>query len=501
MSSVHANDPLRSPEAEARYGVTPLRRFPVEGGAPEFPADALPKPVARLVKEAAAAIGCPPDAIGLSALVALGSAIGNARVIQPKRGWTEGAAIYGAVIAESGEKKTAAIGMATDVARKLENRLNKEYEQALDEYARDEREYEVERKDAAKNGLAAGPPPRHPIAERVHVNDTTVEAVIPILKENSRGVILEQDELVGWAKAHNQYKGGKGADRQFYLSAWSNRPVSVDRKGQQGPVSVLRPFIGLIGSIQPHVLPELAENREDGMMERFLFAYPDPINALWTEAEVSEGAIVSYRDLYHQLRELRMETDELGDPVEVPITFSPEAKELFISAYNGHRTEMSLPGFPPDLRSPWSKLEAYFLRLILILAACRFVRDGVAERVEQDDVLRAVLLVEYFKAQARRVFGALHGFDPRRKLLEDVSRFVIEQGGLWTGTPTELHQQLVSGLKPARADELSKFIQAAAEEEPGLLCETNTERFKDPESGEWKSRRVLSLYRQNGVTA
>jgi len=191
--SIHGSEPLRTPEAEARNGVTPLRRFPVEGSAPEFPIDALPKPVARLVKEAAAAIGCPPDAIGLGVLAALGSAIGNARVIQPKRGWTEGAAIYGGVIAESGEKKTAAIGMATDVARKLENRLNKEYEQALEEYARDEREYEVERKDAAKHGLAAGPPPRRPIAERVHVNDTTVEAVIPILKENPRGLLLEQD--------------------------------------------------------------------------------------------------------------------------------------------------------------------------------------------------------------------------------------------------------------------------------------------------------------------
>jgi hypothetical protein len=31
-------------------------------------------------------------------------------------------------------------------------------------------------------------------------------------------------------EAFDQYKsGGKGAERQFWLSAWSNRPVSVDR--------------------------------------------------------------------------------------------------------------------------------------------------------------------------------------------------------------------------------------------------------------------------------
>lgn len=488
-----------------RNAVTPLRQLPVNSGTPAFPTDALPKSVARLVKEAAAAIGCPPDAIGLAALTTLGSAIGNARVLQPKKGWTEGAAIYAAVIADSGEKKTAAVAVATEPSQKLQNKLNKEYEKKVDEFAREEREYEVQRKDAAKQGLPAPPPPRRPIAERAHVNDTTVEALISLLKESPRGVLLERDELVGWVKGMDQYKaGGKGSDRQFWLSAWSNRPVSVDRKGQPEPIGVLRPFVGLIGSIQPTVLAELSEGREDGMLERFLFAYPEPLNALWTEAEVSEAAEVAYRDLYQRLRALGMERDELGDPVEIPVAFSPQAKEVFISAYNGHRREMATPGFPHYLRSPWSKLEAYIVRLALIIATCRFIEDGVAERVEQEDVLRAVLLVEYFKAQARRVFGALYGFDPRLRLVEDVARFVTEQGGLWTGTPTELHNELVSDFKPERADELSKFIQAATENEPGLLCDSKVERLKDPEDGEWRSRRVLTLYitkRRNGVTA
>jgi hypothetical protein len=55
---------------------------------------------------------------------------------------------------------------------------------------------------------------------------------------------------------------------------------------------------------------------------------------------------------------------------------------------------MATPRFPRYLRSPWAKLEAYLVRLALIIAVCRFVEDGVAERVEQEDVLRAVLLVE-----------------------------------------------------------------------------------------------------------
>jgi hypothetical protein len=484
-------------DGEARYGVTALRQFPRNERAPLFPVDALPSSVERLVREAAAAIGCPPDAIGLSALVTLGSAIGNSRGIQPKRGWTEGAAIYGAVIADSGEKKTAAIATATDVVQRLENRLNREHEQALDDFATEEREYEVERKEAAKHGLSAPPPPRRPVAERVHVNDTTVEALIQILNENPRGLLREQDELVGWVKAMDQYKaGGKGSERQFWLSTWSNRPVSVDRKGQQGPISTLRPSVSLIGSIQPDVLPELAENREDGMLERILFAYPRPLNAMWTEDDISEGALVAYRELYQRLRDLHMETDEFGDPLTVPVTFSPDAKGVYIDVYNNHRREMAEPGFPRYLRSVWAKLEAYTLRLTLIIACCRFTVDGVAERVEPDEILRAVALIDYFKEQARRVFGALRGYDEKKRLLEDVSRFVAKEGGLWIGTATELHQQFHSDHKPQREAELSKFIKDAAEDEEGFTYESEIERHKDEASGEWKSKRVITLYRQ-----
>ena len=482
---------------EARYGVTALRQFPRNEKPPIFPTDALPGPVGRLVRESAAAIGCPPDAIGLAAIVAMGSAIGNSRVLQVKRNWSESAAIFAAVVADPGEKKTAAVKAATNPVRKLEVKLQRRHEVALDEHARDLREYEAEKKDAAKAGAAAGPPPRAPEAERVRVNDTTVEAIIPILKENPRGLLLERDELAGWVKGMDQYKaGGKGSERQFYLSAWSNEPVSVDRKGQQGPVSVSKPFIGIVGSIQPDVLGDLSENREDGMLERFLFAYPKALNALWNENDVSEGAFEDYRDLYHRLRGLSMQKDEDGDPMEAPVVFSPEAKEVYVDVYNRHRGEMAAPGFPRYLRGVWAKLEAYTLRITLVLACCRFAGQGVVERAEAEDVLQAVALIDYFKGQARRVFGALYGFDEKKRLLEDVSAFVAECGNLWTGTATELHQQFRSPHKPERPEELSKFIKEAADDEEGFTYSADIDRFKDKESGEWKSRRIVTLYRK-----
>ena len=483
--------------AGAQYDNTTIRRFPRNDTAWQFPTEALTRPVARLVEESAAAIGCRPDAIGLAALVTLGSAIGNSRVISPKGGWTESAAIFGAVIAGPGQKKTPAIAKAIAPARKLENANQREHDKELDEYARELRQYKVDEREAIKGGHAAGPPPAPPVADRVRVNDTTIEALLPILKENPRGLLLERDELVGWVKAMDQYKsGGRGAERQFWLQTHNNFPVSVDRKGEQGTVSVLKPFVSVIGAIQPDVLGDLAENREDGMLERFLFAYPKPRQSLWTDDEVSQGALVAYDDLYGRLRNLSMPKDEHGDPVEVPVTFAPDAREAYIDLYNIHRREMSAPGFPGYLEAAWAKLEAYTLRITLILACCRFVEDGSAERVETEDVLRATRLIDYFKDTARRVFGELRGHDPKKRLLEDVSAFVAAQGGVWTGTATELHQQFSSPHKPGRANELSRFIKEAAEDEEGFIYQSEHDNIKDPETGKPTTRRVLTLYRK-----
>ena len=111
------------------------------------------------------------------------------------------------------------------------------------------------------------------------VEDTTIEALAVVLEDNPRGVLLARDELSAFVRGMDQYKNHRGSDRQFYLSAWSNSPVSVDRKNLEEPIFLARPFVGVVGPIQPGVLPELIANRQgregDGFLDRFLFSYPN----------------------------------------------------------------------------------------------------------------------------------------------------------------------------------------------------------------------------------
>jgi hypothetical protein len=155
-----------------------------------FPVKALPRPCRRLVEQAAASIGCTPEFVALPMLVTLGSAIGNSRALRLKRGWEEGAAIYAAVVAEPGEKKTPAAKVALEPTRRLQAALRKDFRRAEDEYKREQREYEVDKPDAAKAGLSAPPPPQPPVMERTLVEDTTVEALASILHGTPRGVLV-----------------------------------------------------------------------------------------------------------------------------------------------------------------------------------------------------------------------------------------------------------------------------------------------------------------------
>ena len=92
---------------------------------------------------------------------------------------------------------------------------------------------------------------------RTYADDTTVERLADILNENRRGLLITKDELSGWLGSMNAYKqGGKGADRQFWLSAHTNQPIAVDRKSLEEPVIVAHPFVSIIGGIQPELLPD-----------------------------------------------------------------------------------------------------------------------------------------------------------------------------------------------------------------------------------------------------
>ena len=268
---------------------------------PVFPVGAMPRPCRELINQSAASIGCPPDFVGVGMLPTLGSAIGNARTVELKLGWEESPALYAVTIAEPGEKKSPAAKIAAAPAIRAQASLRREYRRKADAHKKLMRRYEVERKEAAKNGTPAGPPPEEPRMGRALVEDTTVEALAVVLEGTLRGVAVLSDELSAWVLRMNQYKKGQGADRQFWLSAWSNSYVCVDRKNRPEPLMIQRPFVTVFGTIQPGTLHELSAGREDGFLDRILLSAPEPIRSRWSDSEIGDAAREDYAGLYEKL--------------------------------------------------------------------------------------------------------------------------------------------------------------------------------------------------------
>jgi hypothetical protein len=428
----------------------------VPAAAP-FPTSALPDALRRLVEEAAESIVCPLDLVAVPALVVLASAIGNARILRVKGGWEEPPLLFAVAVATPGAKKSPAAKEAGRPAHKEQRGLQKDYQSKRAEYERAMLQHEKDKRDCRKSGLADPAPPEEPAMERTVAADTTVEALLAVLSENPRGLAVLVDELAGWFKGHDQYKSKGGNDRQAWLSLWSCSPVTVDRKGSKEPLILQRPFACLFGTIQPAVLPELAAGRDDGLMDRFLLAYPDDVLSRYSDAEVSEEARAEYRELYRMLRALEMGEDEYGDPEPRAVVFAPDAKELFVGWLDAHNAEPEAPGFPERLRGPWAKLEAYFARLTLLVCLCRAVTNGEPERVETGDVMRAYALLDYFKAHARKVYVGLHGEDDLDRLARDVAAFLEERGGRFEGTAEALHQQLDSAYSRYDVAEFSRY--------------------------------------------
>ncbi len=466
---------------------------------PRFPTEVLPRTLRRFVEEAAASIGCPPEYVAVPMLATLGSAIGNGVVLEAKGGYTESATLYTAIIGDPGTSKTPAFNLATAPAQRKQEELAREYREAVAEYNRE------------NNEDILSEPPLEPILRRTVVQDTTVEALAERLAENRKGLLVSNDEISGWVRSMDQYKGGKGNDRQNYLSLWSNGSIIVDRKGRHGPLMISRPFACIAGGIQPGVLSEIKNNRDDGLLDRFLFAYPDRVPYRWSEDEVSEDTVDAYRRIYEELYGLPVRTDENGVPAPRHATFLPSAKEAFVEAIHSLSAETERPDFPGHLKGPWSKMRAYLLRLSLIIAMSRLAQmKDLKPRILYDymktqpvikerDVKAAVAIVEYFKAHARRVYAKLHdhrkertttaqgarnaGTDKGTDLAQYLEEFVRERGGKWHGMTSQLYEicqaARVSGM-PGGVGPFGKLVRKIADDPDTDLLLDEGWRGKDP---------------------
>lgn len=415
----------------------------------DFPSELLPSPMRELVEEGARAIGCDISYIALPLLSAIGAAIGNTIRLVVKKGWNVPPAIWTLICGESGTAKTPAFKLATAP-------IMQHHQQKLAEYLgmRDIYRIELEKYTEHKKKKTDGPPPERPLlpsAERIVVSDCTVEALVPILSQNPRGLLLQRDELSGWLGSFNAYKATKGADEAAWLSMFDGGSITNDRKSEGTvPIYVESALVSISGGIQPAVLAAsmTKEHRVSGMAARFLIAQPPRRAQVWNDDEVSEATLLAVDSLFTKLLAIDFADPRANDPHYVGL--SKEAKQVFIKFFNEHHREQTdLIG---DDAAAWSKLLGYVPRLALLFHIVKQVPTNaqITASVTVDTIQEAIALVGWFKNEASRLSSSIDDTDEKRELTQVVD-WITRKGG--EATPSELVRGIkaITSVKEAEA--------------------------------------------------
>ncbi len=320
--------------------------------------EALPSVIRQFVAEGAEAFPVPYELLAIPALVATRAAIGNACGVQLKEGWQEKLSLYAAVICGSGTMKNSALDHAT---------------------------FPVKQRQTSNR--------------RTWTSDATVESLAGLLTNNSRGLLVIRDELTGMVNSMNQYKGGKGTDKEFYLSAWGGQSFVVDRaRGKGTPLSIDRPFVSVVGGLPPDVLPELdpSAGLADGFLPRILFAWPDRFFPKWTDKTISRETTKDYERMFSDLYAL----GSIATAETTYLDLTPEAQDAFIAWHNQHSNEADTEATSPFLEGCYAKFTGYCARLALIHALCN---NHQSLSVPLKSIEAAITLIAYFKTQALKV--------------------------------------------------------------------------------------------------
>jgi len=383
---------------------------------PELPIEVFGPFWSEWLRLAAAGASAPLDYTASALLACAAAVIGHARWVSPWEGWSEPPVLWIGNVGDPSSGKSPAADSLIRILRHIELAAAEDYPQAHRQWmserasAAAHREiWESEVKTAAKAGKA--PPdmpisaiaPNEPVRARIVVTDPTTEALAQLAAAHKRGLMLVRDELAGWYGSLGRYSKG-GADRAFWVEAYGGRPYTVDRVKHAGlPIVIERLGVGIFGGIQPDRLHELLGSPDDGLLARFLWAWPNKVPARRPNQKADLERATGALSLFYELPLVNGE-DGRSRPFCCPL--SSEAADLFAEWWEANRTaELTGP-----LAGTLGKAPGHVIRLSLVLEHLWWCGDAAVAMPPSSISARAVaaalaLVIDYFHPMAARVYG------------------------------------------------------------------------------------------------
>jgi hypothetical protein len=379
----------------------------------EFPKGLFPPVIEDFVHDAARAQGLCTDYLYNAYISVLSVLIGNRYAVHVTGPWIERPLVWVALIGQSGIKKTPAIKLMFSPLNEIEKMNYLGYKQSLKEY-----EEAVKAGDVGRD---------KPISQQMIVDDTTMEALCDVLGRNTSGVIMKKDELMTLIFEAGRYSKSNGSEERL-LSIFSGESISINRKGNDLHDLIDRPFVSLIGGVQPEVLKKLfADGRsENGFVNRLLFALPEVLVRTMPQYSANDEFAANYQN-HIRMAYVQNEKNTTGDESPILLPMSTEALKAFKAwqrdfNYRKH-FDVSYDGY-------LSKLEAYAVRLAFIVEySWSVLIGGKPESISLDSMNKALEMCSYYfqsYQRARRIQEETTGGQKEDKIKVLMEKVILE---------------------------------------------------------------------------
>ena len=341
-----------------------------EAATPKMlPIDGLPPMVQGIIKEYAEGLQAHRDIVAVAALIAIGTAAGRRKTILFDN-YRNTPCLWACVVAPSGSNKSTPISKMLEPLKAIDSRNMKKFESEKDAW------------------LAGGSVGQEPKFQQTIITDITPEARMEALHNND-GLLQYNDEFSTFLENIGRYT--PSGELSQLLSIYDNDKITINRKSED-PMSIEHPFLNLLGTIQPGVVPQkFAKLVENGFVARMQFVCLPELKAQpYNGRTISEEAKRQWSDFIERIH---------ADETTATLTCTEEARNCLIATYNENVERInSLPDDDDHMRSVISKQSKLIERLALITA---IAHDSMM--VELQHVKYAVSVARYFEDNAKRI--------------------------------------------------------------------------------------------------
>ena len=306
---------------------------------PELSDDALPQSWAEIIRAYAAVAEAPPDYVAIAAIAGAAGAIGNACVVEGKRGWREPAVLWGVPIGPPSAHKTPAMKAAHSALAAIDHELYVEWKKECEQIevqhqmALDAQAAENKSKKTVKK------PEKPPLKHLLH-DDTSLEKLTINMAASPHGAVAFYSELAAWFASFSRYSSGgdDSSGRALWNRAYDAERFKRDRVKNEGPpIVVPAAACSVVGAIQPDKLRQIWPKSHDGLLARPIYVWPRlaPLPSEESDDDgddISGGETYAFRKAFKALYDLPLVVDDEGVSHPAVLRLASEARSPFNAA-------------------------------------------------------------------------------------------------------------------------------------------------------------------------